>query len=98
MTKGELLARYRDLAPEDQRRFDRWLNANAVVASIFALALVAMALSTAGLPGPETAAAKTADNGNAAASVSPAAHRLSAYELMIRLGRELPVQQTSDPF
>ena len=36
MTKGELLAKYRDLSPEDQRQFDRWLKANAVVATIFA--------------------------------------------------------------
>jgi hypothetical protein len=98
MTKGELLAKYRNLTPEDQRTFDRWLTANAVIASIFTLALVAMIINSAGLPGPDTAAAKTANNGNAAASVTRSANGLSAYELMIRLGRELPVRQTADPF
>ena len=94
MTKGELLAKYRDLSPEDQRKFDRWLKANAVVATIFALGLVAMAVNSTGLPGPNTATAKSADKGNTAAAVNGS----SAYELMIRLGRDLPVRQTTDPF
>ena len=98
MTKSELLGKYRDLSPEDQRRFDRWLKANAVGATIFALALIAMAINSSGLPGPEAAAAKTAVNSNAAGSVARPATGLSAHELMIRLGRELPVQRTSDPF
>ena len=34
---------YKQLSPQDRIQFDRWLKANAVVASIFSAALVAMA-------------------------------------------------------
>ena len=34
---------YKELSPQDRIQFDRWLKANAVVASIFSAALVAMA-------------------------------------------------------
>jgi hypothetical protein len=73
MTKGEF-AKYRDLSPEHQRKFDRWLKANAAVATIFALGLVAMAVNSSGLPGANTATAKSADKGAAAVNGS------SAYE------------------
>jgi hypothetical protein len=96
MTKGELLAKYRDLSPEEQRKFDRWLKANAIIASLFALGLVAMAINSSGLPGPDTAIAKGADSASVK-SPNPVT-ALSAYELMIRLGRELPVRQNADPF
>jgi hypothetical protein len=96
MTKGELLAKYRNLGPEEQRKFDGWLKANAIVASLFALALVAMALNSSGPPGPDTATAKGVDN--AAVKGPDRANELSAYDLMIRLGRDLPVRQTAEPF
>jgi hypothetical protein len=41
------------LSPEDQREFDRWLKANAIVALIIAVAMLAMAsigLNSAGRP------------------------------------------------
>jgi hypothetical protein len=44
MSKGQILAKYKHLSPEEQRSFDRWLRANAVVGSMFALALMAFAL------------------------------------------------------
>jgi|ERR1700730_7722686 hypothetical protein len=55
MTKGEILAQYKNLSPEDRRSFDRWLRGNAVVGSIFGVALVAIALG--GLQTQETATA-----------------------------------------
>ena len=76
MSKGELLAKYRDLSPEDQRKFDRWLKANAVVATIFALGLVAMAVNSTGLPGPNTAIAKSADKANTAAAINGSLGRI----------------------
>jgi hypothetical protein len=94
MTKGELLANYCNSSPEDQRKFDRWLKANVVVAAVFALGLMAMAVNSTGLPGPDTATAKSSDKDNTAAALNGS----SAYELMIRLGRDLPVRQTTDPF
>jgi hypothetical protein len=43
---------YRQLSPQDRIQFDRWLKANAVVASIFSAALVAMAFLGAPFSGP----------------------------------------------
>jgi hypothetical protein len=37
--------RFTPLSPEDQREFDRWLKANAIVGLIIAVGLVAMALA-----------------------------------------------------
>jgi hypothetical protein len=35
--------KYRTLSPKDQRKLDRWLNANLIVGSIFAIGMLAMA-------------------------------------------------------
>jgi hypothetical protein len=95
MTKGEMLAYYKDMSAEDQRKFDRWLKTNMVIASIVAVGLLCMALAGAGAGpnsfGPSSA---VADPRPAIASGS-----LSAYELMARLAPgELPVQQVDEPF
>src|SRR5262249_8640910 len=45
MGKGRTAFHYRRLSAEDQRTFDRWLKANAIVAAILATGLIAMALS-----------------------------------------------------
>jgi hypothetical protein len=90
MTKSELLAKYKysDLSSEDGRTFDRWLKGTGVIAAIFTVALVIMALNTWGSPGPATATARSAmtDQG------------LSVRHLMIRVSRDLPVQVINDPF
>src|SRR5499427_6700697 len=44
---------YSRLSPEDQRTFDRWLKANAIVGAIFATGLIAMALTGSGSVGPQ---------------------------------------------
>ena len=44
MTKGDILARYKSLSPEDRRCFERWLRANAVVGFVFGFAFVIMPL------------------------------------------------------
>jgi len=46
---------YSRLSPEDQRTFDRWLKANAIVGAIFATGLIAMALTGSGSVGPQDA-------------------------------------------
>jgi hypothetical protein len=38
---------YQRMSPEDQRRFDGWMKANAVLGFILFLGMVAMALATA---------------------------------------------------
>ena len=100
MTKGEILAKYEHLSAEDQHTFDRWLRANAVVASIFGLALVAMALNSSGPPGPATATAMGGDgNLTAPAKGRKSIHDQSPYELMNRLGPgDLPMQEYVEPF
>jgi hypothetical protein len=52
MAKGKIFRHYKQLSREDQRTFDRWLRANAVVGLILAAGLVAMALagSNSGTP------------------------------------------------
>ena len=55
MGKGGISFHYRGLSPEDQRTFDRWLKANAVVGAIFATGLVVMALTGARSVAPRDA-------------------------------------------
>jgi hypothetical protein len=50
---------YQRMSVQDQIQFDRWLKANAVVASIFAVAVVAMAFVGAQNSGPDHASAAT---------------------------------------
>src|SRR5262245_24532676 len=45
MAKGKIFQQYKLLSHEDQRTFDRWLKANAVVGLLLAAGLVAMALA-----------------------------------------------------
>jgi len=47
MTK--LTAReYQRASPKDQREFDKWLNSNAIVSSIFAVGMLAMVVAGIG--------------------------------------------------
>jgi hypothetical protein len=54
MTKGDIHRIYRNMSPQDQRAFERWLKANVVVASVFAAGFIAMALAGADALGPVT--------------------------------------------
>jgi hypothetical protein len=45
MTKGQIVRQSRSLSPEDRLTFDRWLVGNAVVGSIMAIGIVAMAVA-----------------------------------------------------
>ena len=58
MTKRDMLL-YKNMSPEDQRKYDRWLKASAVVGSIFAAAIVAMALAESNVLGTSQASAKS---------------------------------------
>ena len=44
MEKGKIVEQYRSMSAEDQRTFNRWVKANAVVGLIIAAGLIAMAL------------------------------------------------------
>jgi hypothetical protein len=56
MGKGNIWKLYCSLSSEDQRKFDRWLKANAVLGLIFAALVVAMAFAGSMAVGPPEAA------------------------------------------
>ena len=60
MTKGEILAKYKHLSPEEQHSFNRWLRANAIVGVLLAVAVVTVALNGSQTSGPATAPAARA--------------------------------------
>ena len=60
--EGYISRFYKTMSPEDQRGFNRWLTGNAIIGSILAMGLVAMA--TAGFnssPSPTMANSKNPD-------------------------------------
>ena len=57
MGKGDISRRLKDMSPEDQRTFDRWLYANAAVSLIFAAGIVAMVVAASSSAGPRDATA-----------------------------------------
>jgi hypothetical protein len=59
--------RFTPLSPEDQREFDRWLKANAILGLIIAVGLVAMALAGSNSTGrPESAATDSPNSSDVA--------------------------------
>jgi hypothetical protein len=57
MGEGRTSEFYKQLSPQDRIQFDRWLKANAVVASIFSAAVVVMAFAGTRSSGPVDASA-----------------------------------------
>ena len=71
MAEGRIAEFYQKISAEDPIEFDRWLKANAVVASIFSAAMVPMAFVGAQNSGPDharAAAIKTASKSELLAS------------------------------
>jgi hypothetical protein len=94
MTKGQMIAHYRNMSTADQSTVDRWLKANMVIGTLIAggVMLMALAGSNANL-GPERAVAETAK------SVSAARAPLSPFEIMSQLAPgALPIEQVDEPF
>jgi hypothetical protein len=101
MTKTEIHRLYRHASADDRRTFDRWLVANAVIASAFAAGLFAIVLSGSGaLYLRQAAAGATAGPASVpVAQQTPQQRIQSAFELMARVAPgELPVQQVDQPF
>jgi hypothetical protein len=71
MIKGDILARYKSFSPEERSCFDRWMRTNAVAGSIFAVALVTMAL----------AGSRAQERGAATVPASASAQAISFHEL-----------------
>jgi hypothetical protein len=100
MTQSEYRT-YMQMWTKDRNAFDRWMKASAVVGSIFAAAVVIMAVTSSKAPGPEQAAA----GGTPGTEISASARHgeqtdaLSPYELTIRIApHQLPVLQVDEPF
>jgi hypothetical protein len=69
MGKG-VMREYQRLSPEDKRAFDRWLKTNAILGSILAVGMLAMASAGSGSRGPTDAAiAASSRSSNAAAPI-----------------------------
>ena len=89
MTEWEALSRYNyfKMAREDREDFDRWQKSAAVTASIFALVLLAMAVTAWISPGsaPTTVAEATTDGS-------------STHDMTVRVGHGLSAQETDSPF
>jgi hypothetical protein len=45
MGRGQIAFYYKRMSPENQRAFNRWLKANAILGSIFAAGVIAMAVA-----------------------------------------------------
>jgi hypothetical protein len=41
---------YQRVSPKDQRDFDKWINSNAILSSVFAIGMLAMALAAIVVP------------------------------------------------
>jgi hypothetical protein len=97
MTRHDLL-QYKNVSAEEQRSFNRWLKVSAVVGSIFAAVVVAIAIAASD-PGPREAGAKSPKTTKFGASEQHDASRvMSAYELIIRIAPDqLPVEQVDEP-
>jgi hypothetical protein len=55
MERDDIPRNYKNMSPQDQRAFDRWLKANAIVGLIFAAGFLAMALAGSNSAGPRDA-------------------------------------------
>ena len=103
MTRSELLkTTFAQESAKDPGAFDRWLRTNVAIASIFAAAVLGMALGSSNAPGPAQAIAGEAIAGDATAAEigTPAPDRvLSSYELTVRIAPDqLPLEQVEQPF
>ena len=104
MIRHELIRQqYSNFSQKDRQTFDRWLRTNAVVASLFSAALIAMAFANGQFSvEPRTATAK-GPAGNTELSSSSKAHprteALSVQELMKGIDLDkLPIQRVDEPY
>jgi hypothetical protein len=54
-----LSQQYQRLSAEDQRTFDRWISANAILGAVFAVGMLAMAVAGSNSPGQSDLAIAT---------------------------------------
>ena len=69
MKKGTIHRELKNMSPQDQRAFDRWLKENTIVGVIFAAGILAMALAGSNSAGPrDTVVANSTKASDVAAS------------------------------
>jgi len=84
MGKGNVSSYYKKLSVEDQRTFDRWLKANAILGSIFAVIIIAMALMGSRSVGPGDAAVTS--SATSASDVASSQQRRNQADVMATQG------------
>jgi hypothetical protein len=90
---------YLHLWTTDRNAFDRWMKACAVVGSIFAAAVLIMALGSSKGAGPKQAAMGGMPGTEISASTRPNQASMSPHQLMLQFApRQLPLQQVHEPF
>jgi hypothetical protein len=65
--RNGILREYQSLL-EEQRKFDSWLKANAILGSILMIGMLAMALAASSVGGPDAAIAASPRSSNIATS------------------------------
>jgi hypothetical protein len=86
MESGYISRTYMKMSPEDQRTFDRWLKANAIIGLIFAVGIIAMAV--AGFNSGGSRGAAVAENTKASDVVASGQRRSRAGVQNVRYRHE----------
>jgi hypothetical protein len=99
MTQREYRA-YTHMWTKDRNSFDRWMKASAVVGSLFAAAVLIMAIGSAKAPSLDQAAAGRTPGTEVSASARHGSEgAMSPYELTRQFAPDqLPLQQVHEPF
>lgn len=100
MTRRSPIHQYHNMSLEERRTFAHWLQANAIIGSTFAAALIGMAIVGSNSPAPHQAAAGAGKPTEFSGSQRASEHRspVPVYDLMIQLAPTLPLQQVDEPY
>jgi hypothetical protein len=91
MGEGRPSESYQRMSVEDQIQFDRWLKANAVVASIFSAAVVAMAFFGAQNSGPADTTAAGIRTGSKSESLASDRTNWGKVHRRVHEARQRPI-------
>jgi hypothetical protein len=71
MGKGQIAFDLKQMSAKDQRSFNRWLKANAILGSIFTAGIIAMAVAGSISAGPRDAAVASSTSASGGAMPEP---------------------------
>jgi hypothetical protein len=91
---------YTHMWTKDRDTFDRWMKVSAVVGSLFAAAVLIMAIGSFKAPSPDLAAAGRTSGTEVSASARHGSEgAISPHELTLQFAPDqLPLQQVHEPF